>query len=385
MATPYSGNYDNEYKGMKEIYALTQELEDLRKKAEAGDIPQEQYVNRARELIPTIENEAYAQRRISDIYNAANGGKLKEINEALKKANIYSSARELLGRDLTANEYAEIVPRFGSYSAGEKGGREALETGRAYLAELAKQEAKSPAALAKKAPQYASQIGGYYQSLLNRGATPEEADYFGRLIATGQVTPYEIQEFIKATPEFQTGEDKKFRESLSGELAGYDEKAFGRERENILSQYTKAGLQNSSALDFAITDALGKLQEQRGQFLGGLSAQQYGGNKDAARQDYLRSLGQYEEGRQYGRGRSDAYLDYLTQRSDASKDYARQREDYLQFLAQQPKQSGGGGWGGLAGGLLGAGIGAFTGTGPAGVTAGYQIGSGLGGTYDYLR
>lgn len=342
---------------------------------DAGKITQAEYVSNLQSFLPDAVRFAHQiAGGGSAKASAATAAGLNQITELGKEFNIYKSGQDLLGRDLTKQELAEFAPRFNDVFD--------TNTGKAYLAEIAKQEASSPQALAKKAPQYSGQIGGYYQQLLSRGASNEEADYFGRLLATGQVTPYEIQEFIKATPEYQTTQDKQFRQGLESELAGYDEKAFARERENILSQYTKAGLQNSSALDFAITDALGKVQEQRGQFLSGLSAQQYGGNKAAARQDYQNYLDRYQGGRDYERNRSDAYLDYLTQRSDQASDYRRQKDDYLQFLAAQPKQKSGGGWGGLAGGLIGLGIGA---TIPGGAGAGYQIGSGLGQSFDYLR
>lgn len=306
-------------------------VNDLKNQLGSGKITQDEYLSKVGTVIP--QAEAYIKKLYSSggkVVHAAQVAGSEDLLKLGKEMNVYKSAKELLGRDITPQEFAQFLPKFS----------DSPETGRAYLSEFAQQEAKSPQALAKKAPQYAGQVGGFYQDLLKRGATAEEADYFGRLMATGQVTPYEIQEFIKATPEYQTGQDVEFRKGLEGELAGYDEKAFGRERENILSQYTKAGLQNSSALDFAITDALGKVQEQRGQYLAGLSSQQYGGNKAAARGDYEYQRNLQQSNSDYGRNKSDAYLDYLTQRADQGSDYTRQKNDYLQFLAMQPKQKG---------------------------------------------
>ena len=208
-----------------------------------------------------------------------------------------------------------------------------------------------------------------FTNLLKRGATKDEADYFGRMLASGEVTPYEINQFVQQLPEYRTNQDKEFRTGLQDELAGYDEKAFAKEKENILSRYTQAGLQNSSALDFAMTDALGKLADNRGSYLAQLSASQYGGNKDAARQDYQTSLSRLFGNQDYGRDRSNSQLDYLTQRADQGVDYQRQRDDYLSFLNSQPKQRSGGllqgalggaaalaplgGWGAAGGALLG--------------------------------
>lgn len=304
--------------------------ESLKNQLSQGKISQADFTKATSSFIPQLTE--YGQRMANAGSAGANAvrsqlGKLLEFN---KETEIYKAGQEFLGRDLTPQEIAQFKPRFADN----------VDTGRAYLAEFAQQEAKSPQALAKKAPQYSGQVNKTFQDLLSRGATQEEADYFGRLLATGQVTPYEVNQFVQQLPEYQNIQDKAFRGGLEGELAEYDEKAFGRERENILSQYTRAGLQNSSALDFAITDALGKVQEQRGQFLAGLSSQQYGGNKAAARGDYEAQRNRYFEGQDYNRNRSDAYLDYLTQRADQGSDYTRQRDDYMNFLANQPKQKG---------------------------------------------
>lgn len=323
-------------------------IEDLQNKLKAGDITQAQFISQVQPVIgPAVDFANQLANSGSAVATAVGAAGYSKLMDLQKDFNVYASAQELLGRDITPQEFAQFKPRFADNA----------DTGRAYLAEFAQQEAKSPQALEKKAPQYAGQVNKTFQDLLARGATQEEADYFGRLLATGQVTPYEVNQFVQALPEYQTKQDTAFRGGLESELAQYDEKAFGRERENILSQYTKAGLQNSSALDFAITDALGKLQEQRGAFLGSLSAQQYGGNKDAARRDYESQRNRYFEGQDYSRGRGDAYLDYLTQRADQGADYTRQRNDYLQFLANQPRQQGPGvldyvtAGAGLAGGI----------------------------------
>lgn len=306
------------------------ETKSLQEQLNAGKISQADYARITDAYLPKVLEFGQQAARSGSAGATAVNPWINQLAELQKDTQIYKSAQQYLGRDLTPAELAQIKPRFA----------DGTDIGNAYIAELATQEAKSPQALAKKAGEYSGQIGNFYQDLLKRGATSEEADYFGRLLASGQVTPYEIQQFIKATPEYQTGQDKQFRESLSGELAGYDEKAFSRERENILSQYTKAGIQNSSALDYAITDALGKLQENRTNFLGNLSASQYGSNKDAARADYSNYLNQYLSQQDYNRKQNQSNLDYYTNRADQGYDYNRQRNDYLSYLNAQPKQKG---------------------------------------------
>lgn len=345
----------------------------LKTDLDSGKISQADYATISDQLLPSLIQYGHSIMGTGSKAADAVKGNVQKLMEFGKDYQVYKAGQELLGRDLTPQEFAQFKPRFADN----------VDTGRAYVAELAKQEANSPAKLGEKAGQYSGQINKTFQDLLSRGATQEEADYFGRLLATGQVTPYEVNQFVQQLPEYQTRQDKSFREGLAGELGQYDEKAFQRERENILSQYTKAGIQNSSALDFAITEALGKIQEQRGQFLGGLSAQQYGGNKEAARQDYQTLLNRSYGNQDYSRNRSDAYLDYLTQRADQGADYERQKNDYLQFLSQQPKQRQSSGLGGAIGTAIGTGIGLIG--GPMGGMAGGQIGGGLGSAFDYLN
>lgn len=354
--------------GINRYTNATGAFTNLRRELEEGKISQSDYLKIADQILPTINDAIYQTSQTGSAAARAISTFYPQFEEIFRNYNLLKEGNKLLGRELTPQEVAKFSPYF----QGPNG----LKDGSAALASFAEAEAKNPANLGKKAQDFSGQVGGYYQDLLKRGATTEEVDYFGRLLASGQVTPYEIQQFIRATPEFQTTADKEFRGSLSDELGGYDEKAFQRERENILSTYTKAGLQNSSALDFAMTDALSKIQEQRGNFLGQISASQYQGNKESAREDYGRYLDNYMGERDYSRRRSDSTLDYLLERAHSGVDYERQRNDYLGFLSQQPKRSGGNP---LMGAITGAGALAPTGN-P------WLIGAGAGlGAFSYLN
>lgn len=300
-----------------------------------------------------------------------------------KEYQFRKSSYDLLGRDLTKEEEAKARVIYN--------GQNWKTEGPAYFAQLADQEKQSPDYLKKQAPGYSGQIGSIYQDLLKRGATPDEIDYFGRQLASGNTTPYEVRQFISATPEYQTIQDKSFREGLAKELEGYDLNAFNKEKQNVLSAYSKAGIQNSSALDYAMADLMGEISNQRNQYLSGLSSQQYGGNKAAARSDYENYLNQYLGEKNYQRQRNDQYLDYLTQRAGESTDYQRQMSDYLNYLNSQPKRRGVG-LGSSLGSLLGAGIGAIGAgavTGGMGAGQGAMLGSYLGnsggGLFDYFN
>ncbi len=353
------------YRGVGAIGKANTELKDLESKAKSGAISQDDYIKIAssiKDYITPIAQGANSGKEGSAALAAV--GWMDDVQKSFRNIDIYKNAKELLGRDITEKEFAQIAPRF-----GVPGSTKDLETGRAYLAELAGQEAKSPETLAKKAPQYSGQVNEQFKTLLGRDATANESDYYGRLLATGELSPYEIEQYVKSGQEYQGTADKKFREELSGELGGYRKEAWGDATEQILSRFAKTtGPHRSSGLDDAVARAAGDLQGQTEQYLTGISASQYGGNKANARSDYQTMLNEYLSGQKYNTQRSDAYTDYLTSRADQSVDYTTQMNDYLKFLGQQPKQKSNKLQGAFAGGAAGAGAGPW----------GVGIGAGLG-------
>lgn len=358
------------------IGTAVQTFKDLENQLNSGAISQSDYVALTKQLAPDVQQYiASIAGQGSKQANAAKAAGMDTFNnDILRNVNIYGSGREMLGRDITANELAQLKPRF----AGENG----LETGRAYLATLAEQDKTSPQNLATKAKGYSTNVGGMFKDLLGRDATAEESDYYGRLLAQ-DVTPYEVQSAIKNTQEYQGNADTKFRGGLKDELMGYNTKAFDKAKEGILSRYQKAGdgVGQSSDLNFAMANALGELNTGTDQFLSNISSSQYGGNKDNARADYQGMLDQFIKGKNYDQTKSDAYLSYLTQRADQGSDYERQMRDYMAMLNKQPKKKNGTGQ--MVGSLIGTGVGAYYG-GPAGAGAGAQAGGAAGGLYDNL-
>ncbi len=333
-------------------------------------------------------------------YENLAGSNISDIDSYLKKTygvstakdkayySAYKSAQDLLGRPLTSNEFAQLAPSFynpADFSSG-------ITTGRAALAQLAERDKQNPENLKTKAPQYTDQVNGLFQDLLKRGASQDEIQHFGTLLASGSVDPYELRTFIQATPEFQTQEDTKFRGSLANELQGYDQDFFSKAKNDVLSQFSNQGITpgTSSSLDFALTDLMGKIATQRGQYLAGLSSSQYQGNKDAARNDYLSGMNNYLGQRNYTQQKSDQNLADFQTRGFNAMDYNTQRNDYLNFLNSQGGR-GRSGLGGAIGPVLGAGIGAI-GAGmvsggmgaPQGAALGAKLGGAGGGAYDYL-
>lgn len=324
-----------------------------------------------------------------------------DIQNNYRNAEIYRNASQMLGRDITSQEFAQVAPRFGTGSARD------IEVGRAYLAELAQQEANSPSKLAEKAPQYSGQVNDIFSNLLKRGASQSELDHFGKLMATGEVDAYTLNQFVQQLPEYtdarsqealakQTEEDKLAREQLGSELQGYDQEFFNKGKENIISRYAQAGIQNSPSLDFALTNLMGDIQKERSAYLADIGRRDYESargfkredllaNRGMARQDYETNLNRLFGQQDYGQQRSDAYSDLLTNRSFGSIDYQRQQDDLMRLLSQQGSGRRSSSMGSLIGGLAGAGIGGFATRSPQGASAGYQIGSGVGGGYDYLN
>lgn len=290
----------------------------------------------------------------------------------------YQTAKSMLGRDITANEFLQIIPYWRS--------AEGQTAGKSLLAQMAEREKNSPQALSKKAPEHYGAVDKTVSDFLQRSATPEERDHFGAMLARGEITSYDLQQFIKAQPEYQTTQDKQFRSGLNEELVGYDTDFFNKAKENVISRFAKnqpgASLTNNPSLDYALTELMGNISKERSKYLAGLSADQYRGNKGAAREDYRTNLDRMFGGQDYTRARSDQMYDYARGRADNAYDYVTQRNDYMEYLNRMKGGRGKDPWGQMGGGLLGAGIGGAMG-GPAGAQAGYQIGSGAGSMFDY--
>lgn len=201
------------------------------------------------------------------------------------------------------------------------------------------------------AGQYSGKVNEIFNQLLKHGASDAEVQHFGGLLASGQVDPYELQQFIMQTPEYQTNQDTAFRSSLNDELTNEDTKAFGRQKEDVISRFASAGRIGSTALDFALTDLMGKVAEKRQGFLANLSAAQYGSSKDSARADYGNLLNGMKDTTSYER----TLADINRQRGWNVSDYNRQKDDYMAALKSQQRPWWQSALPGITQGVLGAG------------------------------
>ena len=245
----------------------------------------------------------------------------------------YDTFRSTFGRDPSSTEFAQLLPIFG--------GAEGRQRGAAAIGQMFEAYKQSPEYFKSQAGQYYDDLDPTFDSLLGRDATASENDYFGQQMAAGR-SSYEIEQMLRQMPEFQQAEDKKFRTGLASELEGYDTSFFNKAKENVVSRLSGnwGGAGTSSALDFALTDLMGQIAEKRGQYLAGISSNQYGGNKEAARQDYTYGRDQYFQGQDYERRRRDSEEDYYRSRGDQDRDYERQKNDYFDMIGRQNQGRG---------------------------------------------
>lgn len=276
------------------------------------------------ETVANSQNESFKQL-VNQMRSAGN-------QQDATQQYAYDTFKSTFGRGPTSTEFSQLLPIFG--------GAEGRQRGAAAIGSMYEQYKQSPEYFKSQAGQYQDELDPMFDSLLGRDASASENDYFGQLYASGR-SPYEIEQLLKQLPEYQQNEDKKFRGGLASELEGYDLSFFDKAKEGVISRAAKSngGFGSSSALDFALTNLMGDIAEKRGGYLAGISAQQYGGNKDAARDDYKTGMNRYFEDQDFQRNRAAADQDYYRDRSDSDRDYQRQFNDYM---AMQNRNQGGG-------------------------------------------
>lgn len=291
---------------------------------------------------------------------------------------------ELFGRNPTQAELDQLAP---AYASGDKNIAN-VTGGNSVVAQFYQNQTNTPekqyadqqAKYKEDAPKYYDQINGQFQSTLGRDASQEEKDHFASLLASGQVDPYTVGQFLTQLPEAVTKQDKEFQNSLRTDISNQDSRYFG---EQIMPGIQRNFAQQGRSVESSgFANALGQAAQQqnvnREGFLSNLSASQYTGNKANAYSDYLNSVGRMQGLQDYSRTRSDTLADQTTGRINDIQNFAMQKQAYDQYLSRYGKRSSGQGIGSLAGGGLGAGLGAYFG-GPAGAQAGYSAGSAFGG------
>lgn len=251
----------------------------------------------------------------------------------------YNSFRSLFGRNPTQGEFNQIMGAF-------QGPNSAI-TGRAYLSQLQQQYQANPF-LDPSNPRYSgnqnpneisNNVAQQFKTILGRDATKEELEHFTEAIRSNQTDAYGLSSFLKMQPEYTNAQDKQFRGGLNAELEGYDQQAFGRMKNDVYADYNARGLGQSSALDYAMTDLMGKIAENRGKFLSQLSANQYGGNKELATNNYRGVLDDFATQNAERRRASMGYGNELLNRGFEGADYGIQMRDYNNMMNSREKRN----------------------------------------------
>lgn len=261
----------------------------------------------------------------------------KATPQANAAAYAIQDFNQIFGRNPTQSELAQFVPAYLG-----NGQDLSVTAGKAQVAAYFNQFSNSPANLYSRqqqawssaAPQYTDQVNQLTQSTYGRQATPDEVQHYGTLLASGQADAYTLGQFMQSLPEYQNAQDTAFRNSLDQELQKSDQAFFDRTKGSIAQQYALMGRATSPALDVALTDLASQLSSQRQSYLAQLSASQYGGNKQAA-------LDQYKTNQNDVTGRIDNntnanYESYLTRMKNLNdlSDYNRQAADWTQAMGQ---------------------------------------------------
>jgi len=244
----------------------------------------------------------------------------------------YDSMREILGRDVTQTEFTKWLPYFPATPSGPAEGRSIIAQVREREDKEATEEEESG-----KPEDFTDDVSGMFQDILGRDPSADELEHYSTLMAEEGIDSFELGRFLKQDPEFLKQQDVEFREGVSEETLGFQDKAIGRLLPAIVSQYQRSGTKHSTALDFAMTDMAEKLEENRQNFLLNLSFQQYGGNKATARADYNNLLNQQINDQTYQRGleardvgRQDYLQDVYRNRAFSQADYAQQLNAFNQ-------------------------------------------------------
>lgn len=348
--------------GEGSISAARDAFKNIERLRDSGDLTQDQYIDIGsrlkNEIEPFYRGLLQGGSRSASAANAAGASELD--TKILKDFEIYKQGKELLGRDLTKNEFSQLAPIYGSGTPRE------VEAGRAALAQYAEQQKNTPEALEKKyqagAGQYGGQVNQVFNELLKRGASQAEMDHFGKELASGNLDLYTLNQFVTQLPEYrqneatalqiqQAQEDEAARKALDRELGQYDQDFFKKAQENVLSRYSQAGLQNSSALDIALTDLMGQIQKERSAYLTDVARRDYESARGAKREDYLQNKGLLREdylsnlnrmfgNQDYGRARGDQLSDFYRDRGYGVADYTTQQRDLERLLNSYNSRQG---------------------------------------------
>lgn len=251
---------------------------------------------------------------------------------------LFQDFQNTFGRMPTQQEVTQLAPAYNSGDAhitNRGGGQSAVsQYYQGYAYSPAKIYSQQQSQWQQNAPQNYGTITQLVQSMFGRTPTQDELDHYGTLIASGQADAYQIGQFLQSTPEYQNAQDTQFRSGVDQQLQKSDTDFFNTQKGNIAQQYAQMGRATSPALDVALTQLASSLNSNRQSYLAQLSAQQYGGNKQAALQNYGNTQNQVQG--QINQNTQGIYNQRqgLTDRVNNMTDYATQNQAWQQAMGQ---------------------------------------------------
>lgn len=285
---------------------------------------------------------AYGSDPIKDLpqYGGAGGSQ--------QAAEFYAARdfAQMFGRNPTQSELASLAPAYISGDpniANVAGGKSAVaQYFQAQQNTPANQYAQEQQRYTADAPKFYDQINGMFQQSLGRDATNEEKSHFGSLLASGQVDPYTVNQFVTTLPESVKRQDEAFRTQLSGSLQKQDAQYYQEQiAPTLAAQAAKAGRSfDSSGVQNSLALAAQQQNRQRESFLSNLSAQQYGGQQALAQGAYQQAYGNYQGLQDYSRQRQAYLQDAATGRVNELQNFAMQRQAYDDYLRRYGKRGG---------------------------------------------
>lgn len=228
-------------------------------------------------------------------------------------------------------------------------------------------------------------VTNLFQTLFNREPTVDEIDYFGKELAKGNTSMYEIRQSLQTHPEFIQLENKKQQEqqkveaeqarnSLNTQLLESENQAFEKALPQILSSYMRAGRIGSSGVDSAVSRARADLAQKRQDYIAnagfqqavqqsGYNQQNYVGSQNQAFQQYLRDSAPAYNQSAYQQQFPYQALSQVGARANELQDYYTQQNDYARYLQDareaQSKSDRYGLYGALAGAAIGGAASAY--------------------------
>lgn len=212
-------------------------------------------------------------------------------------------------------------------------------------------------------------LDAVFRQFLGRAPSQQELDFFGKFIDEGHLQPYEVGQYLQASPEATQSRLPAQTQEYSQVLAGQDEAIMSRAGDQLASQFYQQGRPRSSGYTAAYLNAARDLAISRQPQV----ADFYRQGAQGVSQGFQR----FGEG---GVERGYGLRDQMRQRQWGIDDYYRQQNDFNSYLRGQESRN-------LRGSLINAGIGLGTrgigagmGAMGSGGWAGASEGFGLGGS-----